>query len=159
MANQGPDSGGGFEKIVVRLGNRVIKGFLENRSEDTLDLLLRDAAADPPALLRIRPIGEDTIQEIPTHSTKAVFFVKDFDGIPEHKNLQFYRGAPIAHGVWIRVEFTDGEIMEGLVHNTVRFLVDPGFFMRPTDPYSNNRLVYVVKSWLKECRILGLRNI
>jgi hypothetical protein len=31
--------------------------------------------------------------------------------------------------------------------------------MRPTDPKSNNLLVYVMKSWIKECRVLGLRNI
>ena len=85
--------------------------------------------------------------------------MKDFDGDQQHKNLRFYKGAPIIHGVWIRLEFTDGEIMEGLVYNTIRFLADPGFFILPTDPYSNNRLVYVVKSWLKDCRILGLRNI
>jgi hypothetical protein len=49
--------------------------------------------------------------------------------------------------------------MEGLVHNTIRFVVDPGFFIRPTDPESNNRLVYVVKNGLKDCRVLGLRNL
>lgn len=151
-----PDSG--CEKVVIHLENRIIKGFLETHAGNTLDGLLEDTTAAAPAVLRIRPLGEEGIQDIPIQSTKAVFFVKDFNGDPNHKSLRFFRGAAIVHGVWIRVEFKDGEIMEGLVHNTIHFLVDPGFFMRPTDPYSNNRLVYVVKSWLAECRVLGLRN-
>lgn len=159
MIHSGRDFDEGFEKVVVHLENGVIKGFLESRAEDTLDGLLQNAACDPPALLRIRPVGEDTLKEIPIQSTKAVFFVKEFDGDPQHKDLRFYRGAPIVHTVWVRVEFMDGEIMEGFVHNTTRFLVDAGFFMRPTDPYSNSRFVYVLKRWLKEFRILGLRNI
>lgn len=159
MVNSPTDSDSGFEKVVIRVGDEVIKGFLKSRAGDSLDALLRNAAADPPSLLRVRRLADDSIQEIPIESTKAVFYVKDFDGDQQHKNLRFYRGAPIVHGVWIRLEFTDGEIMEGLVHNTIRFLVDPGFFILPTDPYSNNRLVYVVKSSLKECRVLGLRNL
>jgi Family of unknown function (DUF6982) len=159
MVNSETDCGRGFEKVVIRVGNEVIKGFLESRAGDSLDALLRNAAADPPALLRVRQLGDDVIREIPIENTKAVFYVNDFDGDRERKNLLFYKGAPIVHGVWICLEFTDGEIMEGLVHNTIRFLVDPGFFVLPSDPYSNNRLVYVVKSWLKECRVLGLRNI
>ena len=59
----------------------------------------------------------------------------------------------------MRVEFLDGEVMEGIVHNTLRFLVDPGFFLVPTDPDSNNRLVYVMKSWLKDHRVLGVRKL
>jgi len=159
MVNSATDSDVSFEKVVIRVGNEVIKGFLESRPGDSLDALLRNATADPPAVLRVRRVADSSIQEIPITSTKAVFYVKDFEGDREHKNLRFYKGAPIIHGVWIRLEFTDGEIMEGLVHNTIRFLVDPGFFILPSDPYSNNRLAYVVKSWLKECRVLGLRNI
>jgi Family of unknown function (DUF6982) len=159
MAGSATDSGSEFDKVVIHLGNETIKGFLDTPLGDGLDALLRNAAAEPPALLRVRRLADDLIQEIPIENTKAVFYVKDFHGDREHKSLRFYNGAPIVHGVWVRLEFSDGEIMEGLVQNTIRFLVDPAFFILPTDPYSNNRLVYVVKSWLRECRILGLRNI
>jgi hypothetical protein len=66
---------------------------------------------------------------------------------------------PIVHGIWVRVEFLDGEVMEGIVHNTLRFLVDPGFFLIPSDTDSNNRLVYVMKSWLRDHRVLGVRKL
>ncbi|KAA6458342.1 hypothetical protein DYQ86_20730 [Acidobacteria bacterium AB60] len=147
------------ERVVVRLGDEAIKGFLDLRPGDTIDALLQNVTAAPPPVLRIRRLDNGTVQEIPIDRTKAIFYVNDFNGDPDHRDLHFYRGAPIVHGVWIRLEFVDGEVMEGLVHNTIRFLLDPGFFIRPTDPRSNNRLVYVVKKWLKECRVLGLRDI
>ena len=149
----------GWEKVVIRLDDGVVKGCLEIKVGDTLEALLQRAIATPSTVLRIRPLGEDRITEISLDTVKAVFYVKDFDGNPQRKDLRFYKSAPIVHGLWIRLEFADGEIMEGLVNNSIRFLVDPGFFLRPTDPKSNNRLVYVVKSGLKECRVLGLRNI
>ena len=159
MMDLATDADVGFEKVVIRVGNELIKGFVETPTWDSLDALLRNASADPPTLLRVRRLGDGEILEIPIGKTKAIFYVKDFDENRQQKSLRFYKGAPIIHGVWIHLEFTDGEIMEGLVYNTIRFLVDTGFFIIPSDPYSNNRLVYVVKSWLKDCRILGLRNI
>jgi len=35
-------------------------------------------------------------------------------------------------------------------------MVDPGFFLLLTDPASNNRLVYVLKSWIVDHRVLGV---
>ena len=148
-----------WEKVVIRLENEVIKGFVEQKAGDTLDALLSNLTATPSAVMRIRRLGESTIEEIPVEKAKAVFYVKEFDGNPSHNDIQFYRSGPIFHGVWMRLEFNDGEIMEGLVLNTMDFLVQPGFFLRPSDPRNNNRLVYVTKNWLKDCRILGLRNI
>jgi hypothetical protein len=145
-------------KVVVHLENEVLKGVLQGYQGHNLDDFLRKQAVAQMPVLRISSLTDDTIREIDIQSTKAVFFVKDFDGDVQHKNLRFYRGAPIMHDVWLRVEFADGEVMEGLVHNTARFLLEPGFLMFPTDPYSNNQFVYVVKSWVKECNVLGLRN-
>src|SRR3954453_10137066 len=117
MVDSATDPDGDFEKVVIHVGNEIIKGFLESRPVDGVDVLLRNAAADPPSLLQIRRLADSVIQEIPIEDTKAIFYVKEFDGDREHKSLRFYKGAPIVHGVWIRLEFTDGEIMEGLVHN------------------------------------------
>jgi len=148
-----------WEKVIIRLETDVIKGFLESQRSDTLDALLLNATNGTPPFLKIRRLGADSVEEIPTEQAKAVFFVKDFDGDAEHRDLHFYKRAPLVHGVWVRVEFLDGELMEGMIHNTIRFLVDPGFFIRPTDPTSNNRLVYVLKKWMRDFRVLGLRNI
>jgi len=147
------------EKIVIQFGDRTIKGFLESQSWNTIEELLRNAPHTPPKTFRVRHLDSGEVEEIPTNQAKAVFYVNSFEGDEHHKPLHFHSRAPIAHGVWVRLLFQDGEVMEGIVHNSIHYLTDPGFFLQPTDPDSNNRLVYVMKSWLKDHRILGLRKL
>jgi hypothetical protein len=147
------------EKVVIHLESEVVKGFLEPDHVETLDAVLLRNANGIPQSMKVRRLGAEAFEDIPIAKLKAIFYVKDFDGNARHKDLQFYKRAPLVHGIWSRVEFLDGEVMEGLVHNTIGFVRDPGFFIRPTDPASNNRVVYVLKSWLKDFRILGLRNL
>ena len=152
-------AGSRLQKVVIQYGNSVVKGYLESQPWETIEGVLSQAPHSPPRSFRVRLLGSDTIQEISTADAKAVFYVNDFDGDREHHPLNFHSPSPIVHGIWVRVEFLDGEVMEGIVHNTLRFLVDPGFFLVPSDPDSNNRLVYVMKSWLKDHRVLGVRKL
>ena len=149
----------GLQKVVIQFGDSVVKGYLEPQHWDSIEGVLSSAPNSPPRSFRVRLVGSDTVQEVATADAKAVFYVNDFEGDREHHPLQFHTPTPIVHGIWVRVEFLDGEVMEGIVHNTLRFLVDPGFFLVPTDPDSNNRLVYVMKSWLKDHRVLGVRKL
>jgi len=49
-------------------------------------------------------------------------------------------------------------MIEGIIGNTKDFVLESGFFLRPTDPNGNNRLVYVLKGGLKDFHVLGMRN-
>lgn len=152
-------AGSRLQKVVIQFGDSVVKGYLEPQSWESIEGVLSNAPDSPPQSFRIRPIDSDTIQEISTADAKAVFYVNNFEGDSQHRPLNFHSPSPIVHGIWVRVEFIDGEVMEGIVHNTLRFLVDPGFFVAPTDPESNNQLAYVMKSWLKDLRVLGVRKL
>jgi hypothetical protein len=158
-ADEGQIARSRLQKVVIQFGNSVVKGYLESQTWESIEGVLSNAPDSPPRSFRVRPIDSDTVQEISTTDAKAVFYVNDFDGNREHHPLNFHSPTPIVHGIWVRVEFLDGEVMEGIVHNTLRFLVDPGFFLIPSDPDSNNRLVYVMKSWLKDHRVLGVRKL
>jgi hypothetical protein len=147
------------EKVVIHTRNGTIKGYLESPVWNTIEELLSNAPHSSPETFRIRRLETDVVEEISTADMKAVFYVNSFEGDPKHKQLNFHARAPIVHGVWIRLQFLDGEVMEGIVFNSIRYLVDPGFFLLPTDPDSNNRLVYVAKRWLIDHRVLGLRKI
>jgi hypothetical protein len=107
----------------------------------------------------VRALESNLVEEISAGEIKAVFYVHSFDGDAKHEILNFHSRAPIVHGIWMRLQFLDGEVMEGIVYNSIRYLVDPGFFLLPTDPESNNRLVYVRKSWLADHRVLGMRKL
>src|ERR1035438_4382065 len=136
------------EKVVIQFGTKTIKGYLESAAWNTIEELLDNAPQSAPETFRVRHLDSDLVEDISIKDVKAVFYVNSFEGDGSHKELNFYRRAPIVHGIWMRVQFLDGEVMEGIVHNSIRYLVDPGFFLLPTDPDSNNKLVYVVKSWL-----------
>jgi len=121
--------------------------------------LLRGAPLSAPEFLRIRSLESDAVEGISIKDVKAIFYVHSFEGDAKHKELSFYGKSPIVHGIWMRVQFLDGEVIEGIVHNSLRYLIDPGFFLFPTDPFSNNKLVYVVKSQLADHRVLGTRSL
>lgn len=147
------------EKIVVQFGTRTVKGYLETPIWNTLEDLLSNAPPQSPDSFRVRPLHSNAIEDIPIKDAKAIFFVHSFSGNSQHRNLNFHTLAPTVHGIWMRFQFLDGEVMEGIVFNSIRYLIDPGFFLLPTDPRSNNKLVYVVKSWLVDHQVLGLRKI
>jgi len=147
------------ERVVIQFGTKTLKGYLESPVWNTIEELLSNAPASSPETFRIRHIDSDLVEEISTKEIKAVFYVNTFDGDSDHKHLNFHSRAPVAQGIWMRLQFRDGEVMEGIVHNSLRYLIDPGFFLLPTDPDSNNQLVYVVKNWLVDHRVLGMRKL
>ena len=147
------------EKIVIQFGSRMVKGYLDSPAWNTIEDLLDNAPHASPETFRIRHLESDVVEEIAIKDVKAVFYVNSFDGDSTHNNLNFHTRAPIVHGIWMRLKFLDGEVMEGIVYNSLRYLVDPGFFLMPTDPGSNNKLVYVLKSWIADHRVLGVRKL
>ena len=147
------------EKVVIQFGTKTIKGYLESPPWNTIEELLSNAPPSSPETFHIRRLESHVVEEISVKDVKAVFYVNSFEGDSDHKHLNFHTRAPIVHGIWMRFQFLDGEVMEGIVFNSIRYLVDPGFFLLPTDPDSNNKLVYVVKSWLVDHRVLGMRKL
>jgi hypothetical protein len=147
------------EKIVVQFGTGMLKGYLDTPAWNTIEELLGHAPHASPESFRVRRLDSDVVEEIQLKDVKAVFYVNSFEGDSTHNNLNFHTRAPIVHGIWMRLQFLDGEVMEGIVYNSLHYLVDPGFFLLPTDPDSNNKLVYVLKSWIVDHRVLGVRKI
>jgi len=147
------------EKLVIRLRDRIIRGYLEINHGTSIEDIVGHASASLPNALFIRPEGSREVEKIDIGDAKAIFFVREFEGDSRRKDLHFAKMAPIVHGIWIRIEFLDGEVMEGIVHNTIHHLVNPGFFLQPTDPEGNNLLVYIFKSQIRDYRVLGLRKL
>lgn len=148
-----------FDKVVVHTGGRVFKGYIESQRWEELEGLLVQGPRRLPEVLRLRCTEDDTFREIPLNGLKAVFFVKSFEGQGNRNDLKFFSNAPMVHGIWVQLQFKDGEIMEGIVLNGMHHLVEPGFFLHPTDPDANNKLIYVLKSALADFRVLGVRSL
>ncbi len=131
-------------KIVARfLQGGMIKGYTQNFFPDR-------------PIFHIRPIGpevSDELIEIQIKDLKAIFFVRDFLGnrlYREEKTLS--SGAKIP-GRRVEITFKDKEVMIGSVldYDPKR----PGFFLFPTDPYSNNQKIFVVSQTVDQVEYLG----
>ena len=146
-------------KVVINKQDEVIKGVLESGLyEGVEDAVWQRRGGLPDVLTLRRPESHETF-EASLSGAKAVFFVHEFEGKKQRRDLHFHNNAPVHDGVWVRVEFHDGEELEGLIYNSILPLIEPGFFLLPTDPGSNNRLIYVLKDALTNFCVLGVRQL
>jgi hypothetical protein len=133
-------------KVIARkLNGEILKGYMETvpelSGEDNISII---------------SLTEETIK-VPKRELKALFFVRKFSGNREYSEIKFFDSQPKIDGLWVRVTFYDNELIEGIVSNSIRFLMEDGFYLKPPDPNSNNRIMYVVKSALKDFTVLGVQ--
>jgi len=126
--------------VVAFLNGARMKGFAYDFSamKDSFNLLPQEGPLE----------GEGTKVEM--KDLKAVFFVKDFDGVPEYRE-SFWPEPPM-HGRKIEVTFTDGEKILG---RTEGFSPQKlGFFVFPADLKSNNIRIFVVTGNTRQVRLV-----
>jgi hypothetical protein len=152
------DGEGDTHRVVIRYEDHAVRGFAEASELGSVEELLQNDTQHPLESIRLRLVDSEKIESVSTKDAKAVFFVKTFDGDLRHRALHFHEHAPIVPGLWVRVYFYDSEMIEGIISNTKDFVLEKGFFLRPTDPNGNNKLVYVLKGGLKDFHVLGMRN-
>jgi hypothetical protein len=129
-------------KIVLHyLDGRVLKGFTADFSPTKEIFHLTPNDSPNVKTLEVR-LGE----------LKAVFFVKDPRGNPEHEeSKEFDSSKPLA-GRKITVTFNDGETLVGTTQGYQPNR--PGFFLVPADPKSNNERCFVVSAATKSVSFL-----
>jgi len=124
-----------MNRIVARFQDgRLLKGFTSDflPGKDRFHLFPEDQSA------AVKP-AEVIIAEL-----KALFFVKTFEGNPDHEEPSDFQEEKPVSGRKIRIVFKDGEIMAGTTQGFDR--ARPGFFVVPVDPGSNNVRCFVVTS-------------
>jgi len=145
-------------RIVIRYEDHAVRGFAEASDLGSIEQMLRNEPTSSLDTIRMKLVDTNKAEDVSTKNAKAVFFVKTFDGDLRHKALHFHENAPIVQGLWVRIAFHDGETIEGIISNSRDYVLEHGFFMMPTDPNGNNRLIYVLKDRLKDFNVLGMRN-
>lgn len=144
-------------KVVVHFNDGALaKGFFDDR-EGVVRRAFESGEGSLPADsvdLKLPAGGAATVD---LQKAKAVFFVRTFDGRTDYTEVKFFQAHPAIAGLWVRVRYSDNEVCEGIVHNSLDFIEKPGFFMKPPDPQSNNRMVYVLKKFLVDFQVLGIQ--
>jgi hypothetical protein len=127
-------------KVVVHsLGGKLLKGttqdFFPNRP-----------------LFHVLPNDGKNGIEVKTKQLKAVFFVKDFEGSRQRRDVRGFINGPgeTAQGKKLAVRFKDGELLCGY---SLSYSPDrDGFFMFPADAGSNNLRIYVITASCAEIK-------
>lgn len=93
--------------------------------------------------------GEERL--VPFSAVKAVFFVRSFTGDRKlREKRKFVAGSP-SFGETVRVSFLDGETILGRAMNYRP--EDRGFFLKPADPASNNQIIFVPQSAVRDVTV------
>lgn len=102
--------------------------------------------------LSVGGIHGEEMKKIVVDHLKAVFFVRDFSGDKDYKETKVSDALP-GSGKKIQVVFKDGESLSGYTHAIN--MEQPGFFLVPADPKSNNERIFIVFSSLSTLEVDG----
>ena len=137
-------SGSTTKKVLVRRFDReTLAGFVNPQ-----------AFLQPAGVELLRPDGAVVV--LPYPEVKTVFFVREFDSAEEQPALKVFNTRPKTGGLWVRMRFRDGEIMEGILVNDLLRLEPSGFMIVPPDPTFTQQRVFVPKAALESCEVLGV---
>lgn len=86
---------------------------------------------------------------------KCVFFVRDF-GDSDSLSRKTFTTRPRSEGLWVRIKFKDGEILEGLMPNDLSLTTAEGFLINPPDLRSNVQRMFVPRGALESLTVLAV---
>ena len=86
---------------------------------------------------------------------KSVDFVRDFADAsgPTRKT---FTTRPRTEGLWVRLKFTDNDVLEGMMPNDLNQIADEGFLLTPPDTRGNIQRIFVPRSALEEISVLAV---
>lgn len=93
---------------------------------------------------------------VPYAEVKAVGFVKDLDAGVLAGEKRVFTARPKSEGLWVRLQFRDGDFLDGLLSNNLLQLTQYGFSIVPPDSLSNNQRIFVPREALVELKVLGV---
>ena len=86
---------------------------------------------------------------------KSVDFVRDFSETASPGRKTF-TSRPRTEGLWVRLRFTDNDVLEGMMPNDLIKVASEGYLITPPDTRGNTQRVFVPKSSLQEMNVLAV---
>ncbi|HEX4156675.1 MAG TPA: hypothetical protein VHY48_13785 [Acidobacteriaceae bacterium] len=137
--------------IVRRFGDQLSWGYLPQdhpAHEGQIELI--DTAA------RVSPL--------PLRQIKWVAYVRDFNltdpTAPERLDRRRFSARPRTEGLWVRLHFTDGDVLEGLLQVNAVLLEalaeSQGLFLIPPDTRANTQRLFIPRRAIQSIEPLGL---
>ena len=86
---------------------------------------------------------------------KSVDFVRDF-GETSGPARKTFTSRPRTEGLWVRLKFTDNDVLEGMMPNDLIQVAPEGYLVTPPDTRGNTQRVFVPNSALQEMNVLAV---
>lgn len=86
---------------------------------------------------------------------KCVYFVRDFNE-SETSTRKTFTSRPRTEGLWVRLKYKDGDIMEGLMANDLTQIGTEGFLLNPPDTRGNTQRLFVPRAALAALTVLAV---
>jgi len=135
-------SGSTVKKVIVRRFDReTLTGFINPFSY-----------LQPQSLELLTPNG--SLLTLSYNEVKSVCFVRDFEADVESRKVFLNR--PKLAGLWVRMVFRDGEVLDGILPNDLLAWEIAGFTVTPPEPDANNQKVFVPREALRGIEVLGV---
>lgn len=99
--------------------------------------------------------AEGEHKSINLEDIKAVYFVREF-GEPFELERKTFLSRPKLDGLWVRLRFSDDEILEGIVANNLLDLLDSGIKLTPPDIHGNTLRMFIPRLAIAEMKVLGV---
>lgn len=97
---------------------------------------------------------------IPSSELKWVCYVRDFNSgeveNPERLLRKTFAGRPRTEGLVLRVQLSDGDVLEGLAANDPSLISGEGIFLTPPDIRSNTQRIWVPPSAIVQLEVLAV---
>jgi hypothetical protein len=129
--------------IVTRFDRDQVPGFVQTPGGFTAH-----------AVELLTPSG--TLVHVPYPEVKAVCFVRDFEDNEKWKMNRAYAARPKTAGLWVRLNFRDGDSSEGVIPNNLMLLEPEGFQVVPPDPSFLGQRLFVPREALRDLVVLGV---
>lgn len=101
----------------------------------------------------LNPSGK--VVTIDLEEIKSVDFVRDFSD-PATTGRKTFSSRPRTEGLWVRLKFTDNDILEGMMPNDLTQISSEGYLITPPDTRGNVQRVFIPKSALEEMSVLAV---
>ncbi|HET6936076.1 MAG TPA: hypothetical protein VFI72_14640 [Candidatus Angelobacter sp.] len=131
------------KKVIIRkMGRDAISGYVSPTEfivEGKLELLNQSGK----------------VVQIGLNEVKSVDFVRDFSD-PSGPSRKTFTTRPRTEGLWVRLRFSDNDVLEGMMPNDLVQVAREGYLITPPDTRGNIQRIFVPRSALEEMTVLGV---
>jgi hypothetical protein len=92
---------------------------------------------------------------IELREVKVVYFVREF-GESDSPSRKTFTTRPRTEGLWVRLKFKDGDVLEGMMPNDLLQASAEGYLINPPDLRSNTQRMFVPRSALESLNVLAV---